>query len=143
MPFGIPSEDFHGGFGLPHDEDNVIDVRTKEQKRLDAKAMKFNDLEFDEGEVIQALRDAGIEIYTPEDAEYNNYPTIKELADQWCENRLRALDDLYDVAVELDARERTSNCVVRSLLPLSWDEVCDKGIEALQKLKEPWKETKQ
>lgn len=20
MPFGIPSEDFHGGFGLPHDE---------------------------------------------------------------------------------------------------------------------------
>ena len=22
MPFGIPSEDFHGGFGLPHDEDN-------------------------------------------------------------------------------------------------------------------------
>lgn len=36
MPFGIPSEDFHGGFGLPHDEDNVIDVRTKEQKRLDA-----------------------------------------------------------------------------------------------------------
>ena len=36
MPFGIPSEDFHGGFGLPHDEDDVIDVRTKEQKRLDA-----------------------------------------------------------------------------------------------------------
>lgn len=36
MPFGIPSEDFHGGFGLPHDEDNVIDIRTKEQKRLDA-----------------------------------------------------------------------------------------------------------
>ena len=23
MPFGIPSEDFHGGFGLPHDEDEV------------------------------------------------------------------------------------------------------------------------
>lgn len=22
MPFGIPSEDFHGGFGLPHDEDD-------------------------------------------------------------------------------------------------------------------------
>ncbi len=21
MPFGIPSEDFHGGFGLPHDDD--------------------------------------------------------------------------------------------------------------------------
>lgn len=22
MPFGIPSEDFHGGFGLPYDEDD-------------------------------------------------------------------------------------------------------------------------
>ena len=22
MPFGIPSEDFHGGFGLPHNEDD-------------------------------------------------------------------------------------------------------------------------
>ena len=21
MPFGIPSEDFHGGFGLPHEDD--------------------------------------------------------------------------------------------------------------------------
>ena len=39
MPFGIPNEDFHGGFGILHDEDDgwaVIDVRTKEQKRLDA-----------------------------------------------------------------------------------------------------------
>ncbi len=24
MSFGIPSEDFHGGFGLPHDEECVI-----------------------------------------------------------------------------------------------------------------------
>lgn len=62
-------------------------------------------------------------------------------AKEWCENRLQALDVLYDIAVELDARERTSNCVIRDLLPLSWDEVCDKGIEMLQKLKEPWKET--
>jgi hypothetical protein len=59
---------------------------------------------------------------------------------EWSENRLRTLDVLYDIAVELDARERTSNCVIRELLPLSWNEVCDKGIEMLQKLKEPWKE---
>ena len=26
MPFGIPSEDFHGGFGLPHDDDEPIAV---------------------------------------------------------------------------------------------------------------------
>ena len=108
MPFGIPSEDFHGGFGLPHDEDNVIDIHTKEQKRLDAK--------------------------------YNNHPTIKELADQWYENRLQALDDLHNVSVELDARETSSNCVIPELTDLSWDEVCDRGIELLQKLKEPWKE---
>ena len=30
MPFGIPSEDFHGGFGLPHDDDDVIDTETSE-----------------------------------------------------------------------------------------------------------------
>jgi hypothetical protein len=23
MPFGIPSEDFHGGFGLPHEDDEA------------------------------------------------------------------------------------------------------------------------
>lgn len=26
MPFGIPSEDFHGGFGLPHDNDEPVVV---------------------------------------------------------------------------------------------------------------------
>lgn len=36
MPFGIPRENFHGGLGLPEVEENIIDVRTKEQKRLDA-----------------------------------------------------------------------------------------------------------
>lgn len=26
MPFGIPSEDFHGGFGLPHDDEFVATI---------------------------------------------------------------------------------------------------------------------
>lgn len=26
MPFGIPSEDFHGGFGIPHDNDEIEPV---------------------------------------------------------------------------------------------------------------------
>ena len=26
MPFGIPSEDFHGGFGLPHEDDEPVVV---------------------------------------------------------------------------------------------------------------------
>lgn len=103
--------------------------------------MKFKELKFSEEEVIQSLKDAGIEVFTPEDAEFNDYPTLKEQLD-WIENRLRMLDDLYNIAVELDARETTSNCVVDSLTSLSWDEVCDKGIGILQKLKERYKETR-
>ena len=32
MPFGIPSEDFHGGFGLPHDDwtDEELEEATQE-----------------------------------------------------------------------------------------------------------------
>lgn len=26
MPFGIPSEDFHGGFGIPHEEERGNDM---------------------------------------------------------------------------------------------------------------------
>ena len=27
MPFGIPSEDFHGGFGIPYDEETVSVIK--------------------------------------------------------------------------------------------------------------------
>ena len=57
----------------------------------------------------------------------------------WCNNRLRMLDDLYNIAVELDARETSSNLVVDDLSTLSWDDVCDLGIAILQGLKEPWR----
>ena len=103
--------------------------------------MKYKELKFSEEEVIQSLKDAGIEVFTPEDAEFNDYPTLKEQMD-WIENKFRMLDDLYNIAVELDARETTSNCVVDSLTSLSWDEVCDRGIEILQKLKEKYEEVK-
>lgn len=103
--------------------------------------MKFKELEFSEEEIIQSLKDAGIEVLTLEDAEFNDHPTLREQMD-WIENRFRMLDDLYNIAVELDARETTSNCVVDSLASLSWDEVCDKGIEILQKLKERYEEIK-
>ena len=39
------------------------------------------------------------------------------------------LDDLYDIAVELDSREFSNNCLIDRLTGLSWDELCDKGIE--------------
>ena len=47
---------------------------------------------------------------------------------------------LYDIAVELDSREFSNNCIVDRLIGLSWDELCDKGIEILTKLKERWEE---
>ena len=63
-------------------------------------------------------------------------------ANEWCKNQQQMLDQLYNVAVELDARHTSSNCVVGELIPLSWDEVCDLGINILQRLKEHWKEIK-
>lgn len=40
MPFGIPSEDFHGGFGLPHEdfepiEEPKVDTRNKAKAQMD------------------------------------------------------------------------------------------------------------
>ena len=101
--------------------------------------MEFKDLEFNEEEIIQSLKDVGIEVLNPGDIEFNDHPTLKEQMD-WIENRLKMLDDLYDIAVELDSREFSNNCVINRLIGLSWDELCDKGIEILTKLKERWEE---
>lgn len=103
--------------------------------------MKFQDLEFNEEEIIQSLKDAGIEVLNPGDVGFNEHPTLKEQMD-WIEARLGMLDDLYDIAIELDSREFSNNCVVDRLIGLSWDELCDKGIEILTKLKERWEEAK-
>ena len=101
--------------------------------------MKFKDLDFNEEEIIQYLKDVGIEVFNPGDVEFNDHPTLKEQMD-WIENRLRMFDDLYDIAVELDSREFSNNCVVDRLIGLSWDELCDKDIEILTQLKERWEE---
>ena len=42
---------------------------------------------------------------------------------------------LLEIATELDAREATNNCVIRSLQGVSYIELCDRAIEILQKLK--------
>lgn len=101
--------------------------------------MKLKDLEFTEEEIIQSLKDAGIEVLNPGDVEFNDNPTLKEQMD-FIEARLMMLDDLYDIAVELDSREFSNNCVISRLIGLSWDELCDKGIEILARLKERWEE---
>ena len=101
--------------------------------------MKLKDLEFTEEEIIQSLKDVGIEVLNPGEVSVNDHPTQKEQMD-FIEARLKMLDDLYDIAVELDSREFSNNCVVDRLTGLSWDELCDKGIEILTKLKERWEE---
>ena len=101
--------------------------------------MKLKDLEFTEEEIIQSLKDVGIEVLNPGEVSVNDHPTLKEQMD-FIEARLMMLDDLYDIAVELDSREFSNNCVVDRLIGLSWDELCDKGIEILTKLKERWEE---
>ena len=101
--------------------------------------MKLKDLEFNEEEIIQSLKDAGIEVLNPGEVSINDHPTLKDQMD-FIEARLKMLDDLYDIAVELDSREFSNNCVIAGLTGLSWDELCDKGIEILTKLKERWEE---
>ena len=103
--------------------------------------MKLKDLEFTEEEIIQSLKDVGIEVLNQGEVSVNDHPTLKEQMD-FIEARLMMLDDLYDIAVELDSREFSNNCVVDRLIGLSWDELCDKGIEILTKLKEHWEEAK-
>ena len=101
--------------------------------------MKFKDLEFTEEEIIQSLKDVGIEVFNPGAVGFNDHPTLKEQMD-WIENRFRMLDDLYNIAVELDSREFFNNCIIDQLTGLGWDELCDKGIEILTKLKERWED---
>ena len=104
-----------------------------------SKLMIFKNLEFNEEEIIQCLQDAGMDVFTPDDIEFNNHPTMKEQMD-WIETRLRAINTLFRVVGELDAREFSNNCVVPELQALSWNEVCDQGIALLQELKNDRKE---
>lgn len=46
------------------------------------------------------------------------------------------IDMLYHIVIELDARNSVSNCVNPELLSYGWNNLCDKGIELFQQLKE-------
>lgn len=93
--------------------------------------MKFKDIETTPEEVIQSLKDAGIEFVVLGDVDYN---TLAEITD-YIKARALLIDDLYNIAVELDAREFSNNCAVDRLQQFGWNELCDKGIEILEKLK--------
>jgi hypothetical protein len=90
--------------------------------------MKYKDITTTEEEVLQSLVDAGIKF------EVTNGPTLGEQMEQ-IEQRIRMIDDLYDIALELDSRETSMTLPVDRLHQLSLSELCDKGIEILEKLK--------
>ena len=96
--------------------------------------MKFKDIKTTPEEVAQFLKDVGFEGFDPNDIEVSDHPTLKDQVEA-IEKKFVMLDDLYDIAVELDARETSNNCVVDRLQSFGWNELCDKGIEILEKLK--------
>lgn len=93
--------------------------------------MKFKDIKTTPEEVLQFLKDAGIEFVSPGEADYD---TLKELQDYFTQ-RAVLLSTIYDIAVELDAREIQNVKVVDDFQQLSWNDLCDKGIQILEKLK--------
>ena len=93
--------------------------------------MKFNDIKTTPEEVLQFLKDAGVEFVSPGEADYD---TLKELQDYFIQ-RAVLLSTIYDIAVELDAREIQNAKVVDDFQQLSWNDLCDKGIQILEKLK--------
>ena len=46
------------------------------------------------------------------------------------------LDELFNVFTEIDARYTTNNLVIPEYQNLSWIELCNKGIEILEFLRE-------
>lgn len=45
------------------------------------------------------------------------------------------LDELYDIVIELDARECSFNCVTERFLSKSWTELCEEAIKLLEIIK--------
>jgi hypothetical protein len=96
--------------------------------------MKFKDIETTPEEVTQFLKEVGFDGLDLDEIEVSDRPTLKDQVEA-IEKRLVMLDDLYEIAIELDSRETSNNCVVDRLQSFGWDELCDKGIEILEKLK--------
>lgn len=86
--------------------------------------MIFKDITISEEEVIQSLKDAGIEFGDEPDPELEKHLNLAKLT-----------YELLEVVTELDAREATSNCVIRDFQGFGWKELCDRGIELLKQLK--------
>lgn len=51
-------------------------------------------------------------------------------------NEEKILDMISRIIMELDARNSCCNCVDAGLLSYGWDDLCNKGSELFQQLKE-------
>jgi hypothetical protein len=96
--------------------------------------MKFTEIKTNEEEVIQFLKDVGFEGFDPDEIEVTDKPTLKDQMES-IEKRIRMIDDLYDIAIELDSRETSVTLPVDRFHQFDWNELCNKGIEILEKLK--------
>jgi hypothetical protein len=91
------------------------------------KKMKFplEGIKINPEEAMQSLADVGI-LPDPDGK------TLEELA----EASIGSLTyELLEVAVELDTRETSNNCVIARLQGTSWVDLCNRGIEILKLLK--------
>ena len=93
--------------------------------------MRFKDIKTTPEEVLQFLKNAGIEFVSSGEADYD---ALKELQEHFTQ-RAVLLSTIYDIAVELDTREIQNVKVVDAFQQLSWNDLCDKGIQILEKLK--------
>lgn len=48
---------------------------------------------------------------------------------------LEIIEEVLNIMTELDARESTSNILIREYQDIGWNELCDKSIELIQQLK--------
>lgn len=103
MPFGIPSEDFHGGFGIPEDEMCVINYDDTDgdvsDEEYEAAAQEAHD------ELVRSLVEAGGEIRELNDEKNRLIFALKE-AVEWLDYFLTTeRDDIYyDDANEVRCR---------------------------------------
>ena len=77
MPFGIPSEDFHGGFGIPHEEESDYDRIKREYVEhytddyISPKEEIYEDVIFGLNELLGGMADQGC--------------MLDDELDRWCE----------------------------------------------------------
>jgi hypothetical protein len=93
MPFGIPSEDFHGGFGIPEDEECVVNYDDTDGEVSDAEYESAAEEAYDN--LVRSLVEAGGEIRELNDEKKRLIFALKE-AVRWLDYFLTTeRDDIY------------------------------------------------